>query len=195
MSCAAKERMNRPERKAKELAKWTQERRAKQAEKMREQATTSGKFRDAVRERMKNSNPMTNLETREKMRRKLIGRTFLARGGNGQLTRQQIAVAALFPQAVTEYPIAIPADLRGQIKSPPKCYHVDIGFADKRIAVEIDGKTHLTPKWRFLDKRKEEILALLGWQVIRFTNQDCDERIGWVKEEIEKELTREQSCA
>lgn len=185
--------MNRPERKAKLQAQWTPERRAKQSAKMREQATTPGTFRDKVKERMTSANPMADPKTRERMRQSLTGRTFLARGGNGKLTQQQIAVAALFPEGVTEYAIGIPAEIRAQVESPPKCYRVDIGFAAQRLAIEIDGKTHLQALWRFIDKRKTHILSLLGWRVVRFKNADVDTRLSWVKAEIQRAIdeTRE----
>lgn len=185
--------MNRPERKAAERARWTKEKRAAQAEQMRKQALEPGAFRDKVHERMTTNNPAQNPETQAKITAKLKGRTFLARGGNSKLTTQQQKIAILFPAARLECPIGIPREIAAQVESAPKCYKVDLGFPEVRLAVEIDGKTHLTRKWRFLDKRKEQILALMGWKVIRFWNKEVDGRIAWVAVQIALVLERRKT--
>lgn len=123
-------------------------------------------------------NPMHNPEYVEKMRLKMVGRTFLARGGNSKITPQQERVATFF-QAPVEF--AVPTkSVRGQFPSLPPCYKVDVGFPDVRLAVEIDGNSHKLKKWKFLDHRKTAVLNALGWCVLRFWNQEVDEDIDQV---------------
>lgn len=127
-------------------------------------------------ERMRRNNPMSNPETVEKVRQSLQGRTFLARGGNGQLTQQQIALcqALGLPEITMEYSIPT-APAKGYFPSIPPCYKVDLGIPEVRLAVEVDGKTHKTKKWRFLDRRKMAVLNFIGWTVLRFWNEEVDQ--------------------
>lgn len=121
-------------------------------------------------------------EWKRKMSAIMSGRTFLARGGNGQLTRQQEAVANALGLPM-EY--AIPTKpVTQHFKSLPSCYKVDIADPARRLAIEIDGRTHNTKKWKFLDKRKTEVLNTLGWSVLRFSNQRVDSDLDSVLEEI-----------
>jgi leucyl-tRNA synthetase len=61
---------------------------------------------------------------------------------------------------------------------------VDIADPARRLAIEIDGSTHRTKKWKFLDKRKTEVLNALGWSVLRFSNQKVDSDLEDVLREI-----------
>ena len=40
-----------------------------------------------------------------------------------------------------------------------------------KLCVEIDGSTHRTKLGKDLDRKKEECLSMLGYTVIRFTNE------------------------
>ena len=125
--------------------------------------------------RMRKKNPMHNPETVAKMvKARHRNHTFLSRGGNGKLTRQQVALAALIEQSEMEH--AIPtAPATGKFISLPSHYKVDIAIPDVKLAVEVDGKTHKTKKWKFLDQRKTEVLTSLGWTVLRFWNEEVDQ--------------------
>ena len=46
-------------------------------------------------------------------------------------------------------------------------YFIDFAFSDKKIAVEIDGKQHLLPLRKRMDKKKDSFLMQNGWKVIR----------------------------
>ncbi len=72
-----------------------------------------------------------------------------------------------------EYPIPIPRQqvLELGIESPPAVYKVDLALVEQRIAVEVDGRSHNSRRWKFLDRRKTRILGLLGWSVLRFSNE------------------------
>jgi len=135
---------------------------------------------------MKVNNPMLKPENVAKMRSKMLGRTFLARGGNSKLTHQQIIVASRMGLP-TE--VAISTRLvREQFESLPPCYKVDVASLSHRLAIEIDGKTHRLKKWKFLDRRKTAVLNALGWTVMRFWNHEVDENLDRVILEIERTL-------
>jgi hypothetical protein len=126
-------------------------------------------------QRMKENNPMKNIESVEKMRKKLAGRTFLSRGGNGKLTPQQILLHQMLgDEWIMELPIPT-REYKGTEKSLPFCYKVDIAHPKQKVIIEIDGKSHKTEKWKFLDKRKTNILTSLGWKVLRFWNEEITE--------------------
>jgi very-short-patch-repair endonuclease len=132
--------------------------------------------------RMKKNNPMRNPESREKMQKSLTGRTFLARGGNSKITPQQQAV-----HEATGYPMELSIntrEVRHLFQSVPKSYKVDLADESRKLAIEIDGKTHKTNRWKFLDSRKTEILGALGWSVLRFWNEEVTEDLPRVLKEI-----------
>ena len=119
---------------------------------------------------------MSDPKNVEKVKRALKGRTFLARGGNGTLTRQQkkLCQALGLPKSAMEY--AIPTlKAKGHFPSLPTAYKVDLAIPEVKLAIEVDGKTHKTKKWKFLDQRKTEILNFLGWTVLRFWNKEVDQ--------------------
>jgi hypothetical protein len=117
------------------------------------------------------------------MKAKKLNSTFLSRGGNGQLTKQQLKLyGAISGMTRMKMELAIPVlmPLRKMnliVTSPPTHYKVDIGIPSLNLAIEVDGNSHKTKKWKFLDKRKTEILELLGWKVLRFWNQEIDENL------------------
>jgi hypothetical protein len=174
-SCAATWRMAQPERK--ELMKEYMPRMWAAS-----QAAHRGKPNPVASARMKANNPTANPEWRTRMSALMSGRTFLARGGNGKLTPQQEAVANALGLPM-EYAISTKA-VKHQFKSLPTCYKVDIADPARMLAIEIDGQTHNTKKWKFLDKRKTEVLNALGWSVLRFSNQRVDSNLEAVLREI-----------
>ena len=121
------------------------------------------------------------------MRQALQGRTFLARGGNGELTVPQIRLAAVLGW-IPEFTI-LTKPVQGRFPSLPKCYKVDVAQPVLRIAVEVDGASHRTRKWKFLDRRKTEILSALGWSVLRFTNERVNTDLSAVVMEIRSFMT------
>lgn len=136
--------------------------------------------------RMKANNPMSKPENVEKMRAKLKGRTFLARGGNSKITWQQLLIANSFGLP-TEVAIAT-QEVRTDFDSLPPCYKVDIASIPHRLAIEIDGKSHRLKKWKFLDHRKTAVLTALGWTVIRFWNEEVENDLDRVTAEIKRYL-------
>ena len=143
-------------------------------EKTSKRAQLNPRKSPASAERMRRNNPMRIPANVEKMRVKLKGRTFLARGGNGQITKQQQVLADALPSPVVmEYAVST-LGVHGQFPSLPTHFKVDLAYPELRLAIEVDGKTHKLPKWKFLDRRKTSILNALGWCVLRFWNAEID---------------------
>ena len=133
------------------------------------QASRRGKPCPSATLRMLTNNPNQTPGWKAKMSKLMSGRTFLARGGNGKLTPQQLAIADALGLPM-EYPIPT-KPMRKQFKSLPTCYKVDIADPDRMLSIEIDGASHRTKKWQFLDRRKTEVLNALGWSVLRFESK------------------------
>lgn len=108
--------------------------------------------------------------------------TFIGRGGNGQLTKQQLAI-----HKVTNLPMehAInTAMVKHKFHCLPHCYKVDLAHIESRLAIEVDGESHKMKKWQYLDRRKTEVLNALGWRVIRFANKYVDSHLKSVVDAI-----------
>ena len=76
------------------------------------------------------------------------------------------------------------AEVKDQFPSLPNHYCVDLALPELKIAVEVDGASHRTKKWKFLDKRKTEVLNALGWIVLRFWNEEVETDINMVMTKI-----------
>ena len=75
--------------------------------------------------------------------------------------------------------------IRDRMASLPSAYKVDIACIKNKIAIEVDGDTHKTKKWKFLDKRKTEALNMLGWKVLRFWNGEILNELEMVIQKIQ----------
>jgi hypothetical protein len=151
----------------------------------------SKEFRLSSSERMKKNNPMWMDGVKEKMIESSKGKTFLSRGGNGQLTKHQMML-----HLATGYPMEHPietATVKHLFKSVPNAYKVDLAVVESKLAIEVDGASHKLKKWKFLDKRKTEILNSLGWTVIRFTNQEVETNLRKCLKTIFKQIETIQS--
>ena len=134
--------------------------------------TITKEFRERSSKRMKERNPMWMPGVKEKMIESSKGRTFLSRGGNGEHTKHQLMLH-LATGLPMEHVIETAA-AKGVLPSLPHHYKVDLAAPEVKLAIEVDGKTHRLRKWRFLDHRKTTILNSLGWQVLRFTNEQVE---------------------
>lgn len=62
-------------------------------------------------------------------------------------------------------------------------YSLDIAAPEAKLAIEIDGRDHRYSKAAEKDRKKERVLADLGWTVLRFTNEQVmDDLDGCVKQ-------------
>jgi hypothetical protein len=51
---------------------------------------------------------------------------------------------------------------------------VDLAYPQARLAIEYDGDTHFTPARSRADRRRDLLLADLGWHTMRLTYDDVD---------------------
>jgi Protein of unknown function (DUF559) len=138
-------------------------------------ATKSETQIQVASERMRRMNK--NAEFRKKGDDARRGKGFVGeRGGNGTLTPEQIALVEATGY-IPEYPVAT-----GNPKW--KCALMDLANPRLKIAVEVDGKTHLYRQQQNRDRIKERMLERLGWVVLRFTNEEINEDINRVVEAI-----------
>lgn len=69
-------------------------------------------------------------------------------------------------------------------------YIVDFFFRKSMLIVEIDGEYHNSPEQKEMDKNRQEWLELMGYKVIRFTNEeilfDIENTINIVKQNFKQ---------
>ena len=131
---------------------------------------------------MRNNNPFHNpsvvekaMETKRK--KGTLHRFAGKRGGNGKLSKPQKLLAEAL-QWPTE--VAVSTGSRKTAKGYPTNYKIDIANAGLKVGIEIDGKGHTNKKIKDLDKKKENKLRMLGWTVLRFTNEEILEDLSIV---------------
>jgi hypothetical protein len=136
---------------------------------------------------MKTNNPMLDPGARERATQKMRGRTFLARGGNSKTTKPQELLADLLHLPM-EHAIKT-SPVKGKFASLPPCYKVDLASPAHMLAIEVDGQSHKSRKWRFLDARKTAVLNALGWTVLRFWNSEVMTETERVVKVIQSSMT------
>jgi hypothetical protein len=83
-----------------------------------------------------------------------------------------LLIRAGFPRPQTQIRVL---DEFGQVIARP-----DMGWEDILVAVDYEGDHHRTDRRQFNnDIRRAELLAELGWIVVRVTSQDCEADIIW----------------
>jgi very-short-patch-repair endonuclease len=91
------------------------------------------------------------------------------------------AVRKRWPEAVEEYPAKVPG----------RKFRIDIAFVDKLVAAECDGWSyhgrHLADFKR--DRRRQNLLVIHGWRVLRFTSEDIHKDLEGCLEQIEISLS------
>lgn len=166
-SCSARWRMSQPEIKAKvhnpEVA-------AKIAAGKRRWFAAGSPKALAEIERIRALNPMSNLETRAKVSRRLKAMNHgpSVRGGNGRglTVPQRMLLDALGTEWIPDFALSLGPRTPGY----PTHYKLDIAHPGLRISIEVDGNSHYSRK--DLDEKKDEKLSSLGWTVLRFWNRD-----------------------
>lgn len=66
------------------------------------------------------------------------------------------------------------------------CYIPDFVALSINLIIEVDGKIHLARKKE--DAERTQKLELLGYKVIRFTNEEVETRMEWVLKGIKKAI-------
>lgn len=133
-------------------------------------------------ERMKKNNPMFCEENRLKASRKQkeINHKPKIQGGNGRgATVQQLLLYNELSKIDTSFSmeyIEKTGHLAKQFKSP-RHYKIDIASKYHMIAIEVDGVSHNSLKVKECDERKNKLLTLKGWKVLRFTNSQIQKEL------------------
>lgn len=134
-------------------------------------------------ERMKIENPMHNEQTRQKVSETLkkIGHKPYIQGGNGRgATKSQLllynAITKLDDSFSMEYIERIPKKTRLEFKTPNH-YKIDIASFFHKIAIEVDGVSHKNLKVKECDNRKNQVLFLRGWKVLRLSNSKIEKEL------------------
>jgi len=65
-------------------------------------------------------------------------------------------------------------------------YIADFFCAELKLIIEVDGITHHNEETRIRDQKKDADLKALGYTVLRFTDNEVLEHIGWVGNAIEQ---------
>ncbi len=73
-------------------------------------------------------------------------------------------------------------------QKPIRNYILDFYCAKLKLAIELDGETHLENKDIIYDQNRTNELGKMGIKVLRFWNFDVIEGLGEVEEIIEKEI-------
>jgi predicted nucleic acid-binding Zn ribbon protein len=133
-------------------------------------------------DRMKKLNPMFIEEFRNKAsrRQKEINHKPKIQGGNGRgATVQQLLLYNELSKIDTSFSmeyIEKTGHLAKQLKSP-RHYKIDIASKYHMIAIEVDGSSHSSLKIKECDERKNKLLTLKGWKVLRFTNSQIQKEL------------------
>ncbi|MHA6287646.1 endonuclease domain-containing protein [Maricaulis sp. CAU 1757] len=77
---------------------------------------------------------------------------------------------------------------------PVGAFILDFACLSARLAVEIDGPSHDTPKARQHDIVRDRILRQAGWRVIRFRNVEVLDDLDRVVREIHRHLPPQSGC-
>lgn len=94
------------------------------------------------------------------------------RGGNGTglTVPQKALLERLGPAWQAEYSVPTGGRIKG---ARPTCYKIDLAHAGCKIAVEVDGPSHMAKKRKEANARKDSFLRSKGWTVFRVNNRDA----------------------
>lgn len=132
--------------------------------------------------RMTDNNPVRKEGVIEKVSATLkrIGHKPYVQGGNGKpATEAQLIMYNELSKHDDSFEMEViekTGKLRHEFRSPNH-YKIDIASRRLMIAIEVDGYTHSAKKIQECDQRKEQLLALRGWKVLRFTNSQIQSEL------------------
>lgn len=122
--------------------------------------------------RMLRNNPMKRQEIRQKMSATLHANKHRppVRGGNGTgATKAELAIAEAMGMQMQ---IIVPVG-KGRGHGWPTHYKIDVGCAERKVAIEVDGASHAALSRQAQDAKKDAFLRGLGWIVLRVTNRQA----------------------
>lgn len=184
-SCSAKWRMSQPEIRAKVH---TPEVWKKSSAALRAAQDDLSPEERSERSRAARAAWTADSMARQKTTWKANGNTIKDRRGNGTgpTLPEQVLWDLLGEQWCWNYPV--------KTKQPvgsgyPTNYKVDLALVDLKLAVEVDGMSHLSKVRQRQDRKKEDLLGSLGWTVLRFSNQEVLSSPDSVVEQIASRCT------
>lgn len=125
--------------------------------------------------RMQKDNPMFCKETRKKASDTLkeINHKPIIQGGNGRgATVEQLSLYNELNKIDGSFSMEY-IEKTGKYKDrfkAPNHYKIDIASNVHKIAIEVDGSSHNSLKIKECDQRKDKLLSLRGWKVLRLSN-------------------------
>ena len=134
-------------------------------------ANTNHKYASA---RMKANNPMSKPASRAKMKSSLSGRVPSVRRGNGCGPTQPEQILA---NALGWETNVIVSTGERELGGYPSHYKLDVANQDKKVCIEIDGRSHRALSRQQQDEKKSIYLQNHGWMVLRFSNQEILENL------------------
>ena len=140
---------------------------------------TNLKRRDLISKRMKENNPMSNPDTRQKVSKTLKNMNWKppVHCGNGHgLTIPQTLLLKELEGFLPEYVVKTGYSQKDS-HGYPTCYKIDLANPELMIAVEVDGYSHCSLKNQERDRKKENFLISKGWKVFRFKNKEILESL------------------
>ena len=132
--------------------------------------------------RMKVNNPMFKEEFRLKasLKQKEIKHKPFIQGGNGRsATVQQLK---LYNELI-KYDNSFEMELIEKTNpyteqfNSPRHYKIDVASRIHKLAIEVDGSSHNSLKVKECDNRKDKLLSLKGWKVLRLSNSQIDNEL------------------
>lgn len=138
--------------------------------------------RELSSKRMSIQNPMKSQEVRSKVSKKLkeINHKPIIQGGNGRgATKEQLKLYNEINKKDDSFCMEYIESTKGYIKKykTPNHYKIDIASKIHKIAIEIDGKSHNSLKVKECDNRKNIVLNLKGWKVLRLSNSQINKEL------------------
>ena len=142
---------------------------------------TTEDFRKQNYDRMTKNNPVYMDGVIDKAKRTRLIRGRLPNNfkyGNGKITPQEQIAKDYLSQYGFYYNYAIPTKTVRDMyveEHYAVSYKPDFVNLEHKLCIEIDGKNHTTKRYKEIyDAKKEKCLSLLGYSVVRFTNEQVD---------------------
>lgn len=185
-SCSAKWRMSRPDF----VAKLNTPRRAEVCRQVMLRLRRNPQAMENLRSYLLSNrnpfrDPVKRSEFSNKTHQKLLASGYrMLNGGNGRgPTRPQLLLSR-----VLGWPIEYIVPTKG-LPGYPSHYKLDIANPELKIAIEVDGVSHLSKAIQAKDIKKTRFLEERGWTVLRFRNAEVLENLSAVLRVIQEAMS------
>lgn len=138
------------------------------------------------------NNPKERLR-RSQMARKVLKKYsrigWIGRGFTGvhKPTKAESILLRMFPECLHNVHIATGKSAKLGYAHQ---YRLDVSWPKIKLVVELDGQYHLKPEQAKKDREKDSFLKGLGWNVLRFSNQEMVQDTARVKGVIESTILK-----